>query len=250
MDKCDLTHSFCFSVEAAVWAWILVSMVARSGQQPWGHCRNSLSCKRPLVERLSTVWSSQTCVVGLLKNALREKGGWRCLLLFRLMCVKPLMPLLSTEKELAPTFKCIHTDCSVWDGTHGRVLQPKCRHNTSLLCHPDLTLGCEHTGHQSCRTFSIISNMATKPNNPFSPSWSVKSEIIMYLTTRCRIYTGNKEEKLKPACQWIGCGKSEGSSALLNSRGPQRGQCWGFFPLKLSLTEGSHAHTWCLPWLS
>lgn len=85
------------------------------------------------------------------------------------MCVKPFMPLFSTEKEFAQTFKCIHTDYSVSDGTHGRGSRPKCRYNTSVLCHPDVTLGCEHVGHESCRTFSFISNMATKQHNPLSP---------------------------------------------------------------------------------
>lgn len=118
-----MTHSFWFRVEAAVWAWILVSMVARSGQQPRGHCRNSLSCKRPLVERLSTVWSSQTCGVGLAKNSLKEKGGWRCLVYFPLMCVKHLTPLFSTEKELARTFECTHTDYSVSDGQNVATVQ-------------------------------------------------------------------------------------------------------------------------------
>lgn len=73
-------------------------MVARSGQQPRGHCRNSLSCKRPLVERLSTIWSSQTWGVGLVKNSLREKGGWRCLLFFRL-CVWNLWCHSSQQKR-------------------------------------------------------------------------------------------------------------------------------------------------------
>lgn len=39
--------------------------------------------------------------------------------------------------------------------------------------------------NESCRTFTCISNMATKQHNPFSPLWSVKlAEIIMTLTAR------------------------------------------------------------------
>lgn len=137
-DKCDLTHLFWFRLEAALRVWILLSLVARSGQQPRGHCGNSLSCKRPLVERLSPVWSSHACGVGLFKNSLQEEGLCRCHLFFSLMSLKPLTPLFSTKKELAQTFGCIHTEFILTQLVHTVHINYWCQ--TLLLTHQPLIL--------------------------------------------------------------------------------------------------------------
>lgn len=92
-----------------------------------------LSVSAPFeVHRLTRlVWSGIHCETWVTQDAFYSF----------VLCVQNLRCHSSQQKkELAQTFKCIHTDYSVSEGTHSKGSGPKCWYHTSVLCHPDVTL--------------------------------------------------------------------------------------------------------------